>query len=125
MSTMFWIGMGGFLGANLRYLVGRTVLDRYGPAFPWGTLLVNVTGALLIGLLFEVLAEQMVDHPQLRLLVMVGFLGGYTTFSTFALETVTLLETDRIARAAIYVAASTMLALIACYAGMLMGRRIA
>jgi CrcB protein len=77
----------GGLGSLARYLVGTAVAAKYGLRFPWGTLAVNVTGSFLIGLILAYLAEQVSPHPYWRLGLVVGFLGGYTTFSSFEWET--------------------------------------
>jgi len=82
------IGLCGGAGALARYLVGTAVEIRFGGRFPWGTLVVNVTGSFLIGLILTLLTDRWVEpHPNWRLALVVGFLGGYTTFSSFEFET--------------------------------------
>ena len=78
---------GGGVGSLARYLVGAAVMTRFAVRFPLGTLVVNVTGSFLIGLLMTLLTERFQPHPYWRLLLVVGFLGGYTTFSSFEWET--------------------------------------
>lgn len=78
---------GGGIGSLVRYLVGTAIAQRFGGRFPLGTFVINVTGSFLIGLLMTLLTERYVPHPNWRLLLVVGFLGGYTTFSSFEYET--------------------------------------
>ena len=87
------IGLGGFAGAITRYLVDGVVSDRTGGGFPWGTLVINVSGSFLLGLLFAMTAERAILPAEIRGPVMIGFLGAYTTFSTFMLESWRLVET--------------------------------
>ncbi len=84
--------MGAVLGANLRYWVGDWAAQRFGSSFPYGTLLINLTGSFLLGLIISMALENFVIDPRLRLLLIIGFLGSYTTFSTFAYESVTLIS---------------------------------
>lgn len=86
------IGMGGFLGAVSRYGVAVWIGQRWGRSFPLGTFVINVSGSFLIGLLMTLMAERFTENPQWRLLLIVGFLGAYTTFSTFEYETGALLK---------------------------------
>src|SRR6476661_8817976 len=86
-----WVGLGGFLGANARYILGLWIVGRVGSAFPWNTLLINVTGSLAIGVILTVLTERIVADPAWRLFLVVGFLGGYTTFSSYTFEAISLL----------------------------------
>lgn len=113
---MLWIGIGGFLGANARYAFGRWIGHHLGIAFPWGTGIVNVTGAFLIGVIFTLLTDR-VDDPMWRQLVIVGFLGGYTTFSSFTFESVTMMQDGRWMPALAYIVGSNALGLLACFAG--------
>src|SRR5262249_22997522 len=80
------------LGANGRYLLGTWIAQRYGTSFPYGTLVINVSGSFVIGLFLTLIAELFVLHPNWRLFFAVGFLGAYTTFSTFSYESVVLLQ---------------------------------
>lgn len=84
------VAAGGALGAVCRYLVSNWFLQRFGPAFPWGTFTINVTGAFLIGIVLQYAAIRTGFSPYLRLFLATGILGGYTTFSTFAFETYSL-----------------------------------
>ncbi len=92
MDKVLWISMGAVLGANLRYWVGDWAAQRFGSSFPYGTLLINLTGSFLLGLIISMALENFMIDPRLRLLLMIGFLGSYTTFSTFAYESVTLIS---------------------------------
>ena len=92
MDKVLWISMGAVLGANLRYWVGDWAAQRFGSSFPYGTLLINLTGSFLLGLIISMALENFVIDPRLRLLLIIGFLGSYTTFSTFAYESVTLIS---------------------------------
>jgi CrcB protein len=92
MDKVLWISMGAVLGANLRYWVGDWAAQRFGSSFPYGTLLINLTGSFLLGLIISMALENFMIDPHLRLLLMIGFLGSYTTFSTFAYESVTLIS---------------------------------
>ncbi len=87
-----WVGFGGFLGANTRYALGLWIVSRLGSAFPFSTLLINVTGSFAIGALLVLLTERFVTDPAWRLFLVVGFLGGYTTFSSYTFEALTLIE---------------------------------
>lgn len=118
-----WVGIGGFVGANARYGLGRLLLDRVASGFPVITLLVNITGSLLIGFLLTLLTERFVSDPAWRLLGVVGFLGGYTTFSTYAFEAVTLIERGQFGRALAYVLASNLLGILACAVGIAVARQ--
>ena len=111
------VGAGGFLGASARYVLGG-LLYRWLPAtFPWATLVINVTGCFGIGFLAVMVEERMVLGPGARLFLMVGILGGYTTFSTFGYETIALLRESSFAAAAGNVLGQVALGLVAVGAG--------
>lgn len=121
----WWIFAFGGAGAVLRYGVSGFVQMRTGDAFPWGTLSVNVAGCFAIGLLATALEERSVLSPDLRLALLVGLFGGFTTFSTFGLETWRLLEDAEIARAFANVAASVVACLLAVVVGVRLARWLA
>jgi CrcB protein len=117
-----WIGVAGFLGAIARYGVDGWVSERTRGQFPWGTLVVNVTGCFLLGFVFALLTERFLPHPQLRTALTIGFLGAYTTFSTFAFETMRLAEDGATLPALGNVMASVGAGIVAVYAGTWAGR---
>lgn len=125
MQEYLWVGLGGFVGANARYALGAAIATRVGPSFPLQTLVINVTGSLLIGAMMYVLTERIVADPAWRLLLVVGFLGGYTTFSTFTYEAVTLVRSGDWAMAATYVVGHNLLGLAATVAGLFVARALA
>ena len=90
--TYLLIGIGGFLGANARYLIGGWIAERYGTSFPYGTLVINVSGSFLIGFFLALTTERILAHPNWRLSLAIGFPGAYTTFSTFSFETFALVQ---------------------------------
>lgn len=118
------IAGGGALGSVLRYLMATGVQKRVGLLFPLGTLAVNVLGCLVIGLLFVWLVERSPVTDPWRSFWLVGVLGGYTTFSAFSLETVTLIEHGQWGRAMIYVVASVVLCLAATVCGFWLARQV-
>ena len=87
MDRYVMVLLGGGVGALVRYVLGLAIAERIGGRFPLGTLVINVTGSFLIGVLMTLFTERLQLHPNWRLLLVVGFLGGYTTFSTFEYET--------------------------------------
>lgn len=119
---LIWVGVGGFIGVNARYLMGRAVEERFGTGFPYGTLTINVLGSVLIGVLVTLLAERYAPSHGLRLLLVTGFLGGYTTFSAYAFEAITLADRGQTGRALLYILGSNGLALAACAAGIALVR---
>lgn len=112
------VAAGGAVGSVARYLVGVWSIRMLGLAFPWGTLIVNLVGSFAIGLLTELIARRFNASMELRLLLVTGFLGGFTTFSAFSLDTIALYERGQVSTAAIYVLASIVLSLAATFAGM-------
>lgn len=114
---LLYIALGGAAGALARYGLGGWVQDRAGFGFPWGTLVVNVLGCLLIGLAMRYL-EAVRLAPEVRALVTVGVLGAFTTFSTFSYETVALIEDGAWGRAAGYALGSLILGIAAVWVGM-------
>jgi CrcB protein len=118
MQPLLFVGAGGALGSMARFLVGGWALRALGPAWPYGTLAVNVVGGGLIGLLAGFLAFRGgADQERLRLLLQVGFLGGFTTFSAFSLETGLMLQRREYVSAGLYIVASVVLSLAALMAG--------
>ncbi|HEY0528680.1 MAG TPA: fluoride efflux transporter CrcB [Gemmatimonadaceae bacterium] len=111
------IAVGGAIGSVARYIVGRAVQGLSGSGFPIGTLAVNIVGCFLIGVFVRFLLN-MQTSPELRALLVVGFCGGFTTFSTFSYEAVGLIEGGDYARAASYVVASVVICILATFAGM-------
>jgi|TARA_R110000782_G_scaffold201927_2_gene290543 fluoride exporter len=110
------VGAGGAVGAMLRHGVGMASLRLMGPNFPWGTLAVNIVGGLLMGLLVGILAERGGSEP-LRLLLGVGILGGFTTFSAFSLDVVAMMERGAALTAIGYVTASVVVSVAALFIG--------
>ena len=121
MRDVFLVALGGGMGAAARHLVGLASLRALGPAFPYGTLIVNVLGSLLMGLLVEWLARR---GTPLRPLLAAGFLGGFTTFSTFSLDAVALWERGEGTVAAAYVIGSVFLGVGGLIAGLAIGRAV-
>jgi CrcB protein len=115
------VGLGGFVGANARYLVGLWLTAALGATFPWGTMVVNSTGSFAAGVLLGV-ADVRGLATGARLLLVTGFLGGYTTFSAFTVETMRLAEQSGIATAAANVLASVGVGLVAATIGLAVGR---
>lgn len=122
MSNILLVAIGGATGSVLRYLVGHWSLRHFGPAFPWGTLIVNIVGSFAIGFLAEFIARRMNAPAEMRLLLVTGFLGGFTTFSAFSLEALVLFERGAVATAAAYVIGSVAVSLAAVVAGLALGR---
>lgn len=125
MSELLLVGTGGFLGAIVRYALGGWVAGRTGPGFPYETLLINVTGCFAIGLFMTLAVDAFAWPPSARLFVAVGFLGAYTTFSTFGYETMKLLEGGSFMPALINCLASVTAGLIAVWLGIAAGRVVA
>jgi len=121
MPNLLLVMAGGALGAGLRHLVGSAAMVRLGPGFPWGTLIVNLSGGLAIGLLVGWLGRGGGGSEPLRLFLAVGLLGGFTTFSAFSLETFQLIERGQTGAAIGYVALSVAgsLALLAAGLGLM------
>ena len=92
MQNIFIIGAGGFLGAIARYAIGLWIGQRWGRSFPLGTFFINVSGSFLIGFLMALFTERLMLNPQWRIFLVIGFLGAYTTFSTFEYETGALVK---------------------------------
>ena len=122
--SLILIGLGGFAGAIARYLVDGVVSDRTGGGFPWGTLVINLSGSFLLGLLFALTAERAVLPADIRGPLMIGFLGAYTTFSTFMLESWRLVETGAWGPALVNLGGSVLLGLVAVVAGLTLGRAL-
>jgi CrcB protein len=117
MAKVLLVGLGGFLGSIARYWLSGLAHARFGAGFPWGTLAVNVLGCLAIGALSQVVEQRGGLAPELRALLVVGFLGGFTTFSAFGNETVDLFRSDERAVAWSNIAAQLVLTLGAVWLG--------
>lgn len=124
MENILIIGTGGFFGAISRYAVALWIGERWGRSFPLGTLVVNITGSFLIGLLMYLLAQKLLVNPLWRSLLVIGFLGAYTTFSTFEYETGNLVTDGELMYAAINVTASVIFGFAALKVGELIARII-
>lgn len=122
--TLLLIAAGGAAGAVARYLVDLAVLDRFGGAFPLGILVVNLSGAFVLGVLAALIVDRGILPSDLRSPLMVGFLGAYTTFSTLMLDSWRLVEDGLPALALANVAGSTILGLVAVVGGLWLGRAL-
>ena len=115
------VGMGGFVGANARYLLGRWALQRWGTGFPYGTFVINILGCLILGL-FGTLADRLAWNDYWRFLVAIGFVGAFTTFSTFEYKSFQLVSQGSFAHAAVNILGSVIIGFIAVYIGVVIAR---
>ena len=122
MTNLLWVAAGGAIGVSLRHLVGTASLRILGSAFPWGTLIVNVFGSLLMGLFIAWLTKRTGTSNELRLFFATGVLGGFTTFSAFSLDVVNMVERGAMTSAFGYIAASVVISLAAVFIGLWFGR---
>ena len=124
MSQWLAIALGGAVGAVGRFWLSNGVYSLLGRDFPYGTLVVNVLGSLLMGLLYVLLTERSALGPEWRALIIVGFLGGFTTFSTFSMETLTLIEAQAYLKAGMNILLSVVLCLMGTGLGMILARKL-
>ena len=124
MMNVLVIGIGGFVGAVARYGIALWIGQRWGRSFPLGTFMINVSGSFLIGLLMTLMAERFTENPQWRLLLVVGFLGAYTTFSTFEYETGALLKDGEWLFAMLNIILSVVVGFIALKLGEVLAKTI-
>lgn len=122
MNSMLLVAAGGAVGSVFRYLVGLWAIRAFGPAFPLGTLAINVVGSFVIGLLVELIARRFGGSSEMRLLLVTGLCGGFTTFSSFSLEFVALVERGAMPLAIAYLAASVIVSIAATFFGLYVGR---
>jgi CrcB protein len=115
------IGIGGFLGANARYLVAGWITARLGASFPYGTLVINISGSFILGFFLIFISERLV-HANWRLFFAIGFLGAYTTFSTFSFENFALIQERSYVLALVNMLGSVFLGLVAVVAGIIVAR---
>jgi fluoride exporter len=122
MQAYLAIAIGGTLGCWARYFMTNMIQAIFGRDFPYATLSINVLGSFLMGFLFVLTLERLLVSPFLRIGVLTGFLGGFTTFSTFAMETLLLAEQGESAKAAVYVLLSTLFGVAAALGGAYLAR---
>lgn len=120
--TLFQVALGGAIGASLRYLTNVGAMRMFGPGFPIGTVIVNIAGSFVMGVLVVALAKKGGNH--LAPLLMTGILGGFTTFSAFSLDALTLWERGQQGLAFGYVATSVLFSLAAIAAGLFVARNL-
>jgi CrcB protein len=125
MKTILAIGLGGGIGSIARYLTMIGCGRLCGTSFPWGTLAVNVLGSFVMGVLAEIFRRHVLRDPVLAALLTTGFLGGYTTFSTFSLDVAVLFERGEAIAAGGYIVASVVLSLMAIGGGLALTRALA
>jgi fluoride exporter len=121
---LLYVALGSAIGGVSRYLLGGLVQRMLDTTFPAGTLLVNVSGSFLLGLIIRYALETPSLTPEVRAFLTIGFCGGYTTFSTFSYETVALLKDGEWARAGIYITASVVLSLVGTFLGFALARQV-
>jgi fluoride exporter len=124
MHTVFWISLGAILGANLRYFVAPYVARVLSPGFPYGTLIINITGSFILSFFLVWTTERVIADPRWRLFVAVGFCGGYTTFSSFAYESFSLFEQGRWLASAVNIAGTNLLCCVGVVAGAVLARML-
>ena len=117
MFRTLFVGIAGLAGTLLRYWLSGFVARRYGETFPVGTMVVNVLGCLLAGAIFNLTEERFLINPTLRTVILIGFLGGFTTFSSYGLQTFTLLRDGEFGLATLNVAVSNVLGLLMVWVG--------
>ncbi|MFN3981949.1 MAG: fluoride efflux transporter CrcB [Caldilinea sp.] len=122
MAQFLYISIGAIVGANARFLISQWAAERLGVGFPYGTFFVNVTGCFIIGLFYGLGENRITITPELRLLFAVGFLGGFTTFSTFGYESTALLRSGDLILALLNIVGSNLLGLLAVVVGLAVAR---
>jgi fluoride exporter len=121
---VLFVAAGGAIGSVTRYLVGGWIANRFGAAFPYGTFVINVTGSFIIGFFLAFAQERAALSPYWRLFFAVGFVGGYTTFSTFEYEGIRLLQDREMLLGAVYLIGSVVTGGIAVLGGIVLGSRL-
>jgi CrcB protein len=121
MPHIVLVAVGGVLGANARYLLSQWAARRYGATFPYGTLMINLSGSLLLALIATLIAERFDGDRSASLLIGTGFLGAYTTFSTFSFETLALLHAGESRKALVNITISTGGGILAAFLGIWLG----
>jgi CrcB protein len=124
MNKYWMVGFGGFIGAIARFWLGGYISDRLGARFPYGTFAINISGSFLIGLVMTLLAERTHLNANWRYLIPIGFIGAYTTFSTFEFETFQSLRDGELLFAFLNVFLSVVVGFIAVWLGVITGRTI-
>ena len=121
--NLLLVALGGAIGSAARYLVGALVANRFGPDFPWGTFIVNVSGSFFIGVILSFVGGGLLPTGA-RPFLAVGIMGGYTTFSTYSHETLQLIQGGELGAAAFNVLGQVVAGLVAVYLGMVLGRAL-
>jgi CrcB protein len=124
LNQLIAIASGGAVGALFRFWVSNGVYSLLGRGFPYGTLAVNVLGSLVMGILYVLLLERSTVSPELRGALLIGFLGAFTTFSTFSIETLNLLEQAELLKAVLNILLSVVACVLACWFGLVVGRQL-
>lgn len=124
MMMVFWVALGGGIGAAARYLVGVQASRLFGLDFPWGTFIVNVLGSFAMGVIIALFAHRLEASQEVRAFLTTGILGGFTTFSAFSLDFVFLAERKAVAAAGFYVLGSVGFSILALFAGLWMIRAV-
>lgn len=124
LTKYLMVGIGGFLGSIARYAVGSYVGSRFGSRFPYGTFLINISGSFIIGMLIAVLEARTALSPNWRYLLPIGFVGAYTTFSTFEYETFRIMQDGDVLVAALNIVLSVAVGFAAVWSGITAGRAV-
>src|SRR5215475_9686277 len=124
MQTTIFVAIAGLIGTLFRYWLSGFVARQYGETFPWGTMAVNLVGCFAAGVIFYVMEERFLVSPTLRSVIMIGFLGGFTTFSSFGLQTFTLMRDGELGLATLNVAASNLVGLFMVWAGYVLAKAL-
>lgn len=124
MQAVLWISLGAIAGANARYFISRWAAKALNPAFPYGTLIINITGSMLLGFFLIWTSERVLADPRWRLMIAIGFCGAYTTFSSYAFETMYYFEQGHWLLFAANILANNVLCLAAVLAGAALARAI-